>query len=46
MTPEASVGQVWNPGGIPAAWLALGFPGQALFARGLRGRPRSNPRAR
>jgi len=32
MIPDASTTSVLNPAGIPGAWLALGFVGQALFA--------------
>lgn len=32
MNPDASISSVFNPGGIPTAWLVLGFFGQAMFS--------------
>jgi len=32
MNPDASIASVLNPGGIPTAWLVLGFFGQVMFS--------------
>ena len=32
MNPDASISSVFNPGGIPTAWLVLGFCGQVMFS--------------
>jgi len=32
MNPDPSLSSVFNPGGIPTAWLVLGFFGQAMFS--------------
>jgi len=32
MSPDASISTLFNPGGIPAHWLVLGFFGQVMFS--------------